>query len=439
MIIFPDIEIQDGHCVNRIRGKEQEPEKYDISPMDAAKQFVAAGAERLHVIDVESSLKSGGFNHDLICAIIDSVDVPVQVGGGIQTQSDVDWWFDHGAARVVLGTVAVKDRLLTMEVCNRYPGKIVISITGKDGHAMIDSWQTKTSFTPLELAKSFEESGAGAIIYADLDRFEGGQDVGLASTIEIGTELNIPLISTGTIYSLDDVSTLALLPNIEGVIIGRALFNGTVDLAKAIETARAARVAPELADDALERQALEVELQAARQDGRRQLLRVGRGQQEDHVRRRLLEGLEQRVEAVVREHVHLVDEVHLVTATGRRVLHVLEQLAGLLDLGARRGIDLDQVDEATRVEFLAAAALPARLGANARLAVECLGEDARDGGLADAARTREEVGVVQAALLERVDQRLDHVLLADQFGEAARAPLAGQDLVAHRGTPPRSE
>lgn len=249
MIIFPDIEIQDGHCVNRIRGKEQEPEKYDISPMDAAKQFVAAGAERLHVIDVESSLKSGGFNHDLICAIIDSVDVPVQVGGGIQTQSDVDWWFDHGAARVVLGTVAVKDRLLTMEVCNRYPGKIVISITGKDGHAMIDSWQTKTSFTPLELAKSFEESGAGAIIYADLDRFEGGQDVGLASTIEIGTELNIPLISTGTIYSLDDVSTLALLPNIEGVIIGRALFNGTVDLAKAIETARAARVAPELADE----------------------------------------------------------------------------------------------------------------------------------------------------------------------------------------------
>jgi phosphoribosylformimino-5-aminoimidazole carboxamide ribotide isomerase len=249
MIIFPDIEIQDGHCVNRIRGKEQEPEKYDISPMDAAKQFVAAGAERLHVIDVESSLKSGGFNHDLICDIIDSVDVPVQVGGGIQTQSGVDWWFDHGAARVVLGTVAVKDRLLTMEVCNRHPGKIIISITGKDGHAMIDSWQTKTSFTPLELAKSFEESGAGAIIYADLDRFEGGQEVGLASTIEIGTELNIPLISTGTVYSLDDVSTLALLPNIEGVIIGRALFNGTVDLAEAIETAKAARVAPELADE----------------------------------------------------------------------------------------------------------------------------------------------------------------------------------------------
>ena len=145
MIIFPDIEIQGGRCVNRIRGKEQEPEKYDISPMDAAQRFVAAGAERLHVIDVDSSLKFGRFNYELICDIIDSVDVPVQVGGGIHTRSDVDWWFDHGAARVVLGTVAVKDRLLTMDVCSRYPGKIVISITGKDGYAMIDSWQTKTS------------------------------------------------------------------------------------------------------------------------------------------------------------------------------------------------------------------------------------------------------------------------------------------------------
>lgn len=248
MIIFPDIEIQDGRCVNRIRGKEQEPEVYEISPMEAAQQFIAAGAERLHVIDVDSSLKFGRFNYELICEIIDAVEVPVQVGGGIHTQSDVDWWFEHGAARVVLGTAAVKDRLLTMDVCGHYPGKIVISITGKDGYAMIDGWRTKTSFTPLELAKSFEESGAGAIIYADLDRFEGGQDVGLASTIEIGTELNIPLISTGTVYSLDDVSTLALLPNIEGVIIGRALFNGTVELAEAIETARAARVAPELAD-----------------------------------------------------------------------------------------------------------------------------------------------------------------------------------------------
>ena len=254
MIIFPDIEIQSGQSVNRTRGKEKEPDVYDISPLEAAKKFVGAGAEWLHIIDIDGSLQHGHHpNAKLICEIIKSVDIPVQVGGGVRTQSDVEWWLDHGAARVVLGTVAVVDQLMTMEVCGRHPGKIVISITGKDGYAMIDGWRTRTSFTALDLAKSFEDSGAAAIIYTDLDRFEGGPEVGLASTIEIGTELEIPLISTGTVRTLDDVSALSLLPNIEGVIIGRAFFQGTVELADAIEVARTSRVAPELAHEGVAR------------------------------------------------------------------------------------------------------------------------------------------------------------------------------------------
>lgn len=247
MIIFPDIEIQNGQSVNRIRGQEKAPEVYDISPLEAAKNFAAAGAEWLHVIDVDASLQEGKNNFDLIRQIIESVDIPVQVGGGIRTYLDVEWWLDQAAARVVLGTAAVVDRHLIMDVCGRFPGQIVVSITGKDGYAMIDGWRTRTSFLPLDLAKTFETSGAAAIIYTDLDRFEGGSEMGLASTIEIGTQLEIPLISTGTVYSIDDVSALSLLPNIEGVIIGRALFQGTVDLADAIEVARASRVAPEIA------------------------------------------------------------------------------------------------------------------------------------------------------------------------------------------------
>jgi len=249
MIIFPDIEIQNGQSINRVRGKDNEPEVYEIQPLDAAKNFVDAGAKWLHVVDIDGSLQRERTNHELICEIIDAVDIPVQVGGGIRTQSDVDWWLERGAARVVLGTAAVLDRLFTMEVCSRHPGKIVISITGKDGYAMIDGWHTKTSFTTLALAKSFEDAGAAAIIYTDLDRFENGQDYGLASTIEIGTELSIPLISTGTVYGMDDVSTLALLPNIEGVIIGRALYQGKIDLAEAIKVARECWVAPEVAEE----------------------------------------------------------------------------------------------------------------------------------------------------------------------------------------------
>jgi phosphoribosylformimino-5-aminoimidazole carboxamide ribotide isomerase len=213
--------------------------------------FVEAGAEWLHVIDVDGSLQNPFHNSELICEIIDAVDIPVQVGGGIRTQSDVDWWMERGAARVVLGTAAVLDRLFVTEVCTHFPGKIVISITGKDGRAMIDGWRTKTSFTPLQLAKSFENTGAAAIIYTDLDRFENGPEVGLASTIEIGTQLTIPMISTGTVYTLDDVSTLALLPNIEGAIIGRALYEGNLKLADAIKIAHDSWVAPDLAEDGI--------------------------------------------------------------------------------------------------------------------------------------------------------------------------------------------
>lgn len=249
MIIFPDIEIQDGRTVNRIRGKEIEPEIYEISPLAAARRFVEAGAEWLHVIDVDGSLQNPSQNSKMISEIIDAVDIPVQVGGGIRTQNDVDWWMERGAARVVLGTAAVLDRLFVMEVCARFPGKIVISITGKDGFAMIDGWRTKTSFTPLQLAKLFENTGAAAIIYTDLDRFENGPEVGLASTIEIGTQLTIPMISTGTVYTLDDVSTLALLPNIEGAIIGRALYEGNLELADVIKISRDSWIAPELAED----------------------------------------------------------------------------------------------------------------------------------------------------------------------------------------------
>jgi phosphoribosylformimino-5-aminoimidazole carboxamide ribotide isomerase len=248
MIIFPDIEIQNGRSTNRIRGRDDDPEIYEIQPLDAAKDFVAAGAKWLHVMDIDGSLRREHTNHELIGEIIDAVDIPVQVGGGVHTASDVDWWLERGAARVVLGTAAILDRSFVMEVCTRHPGKIVISIVGKDGFAMVDSWRTKTSFTTLTLAKSFEDTGAAAIIYTDLDRFENGLDYDLAATIELGTELSIPLISTGTVYTLDDVSNLALLPNIEGTIIGRALFEGTVDLAEAIKIGIESRVAPELAE-----------------------------------------------------------------------------------------------------------------------------------------------------------------------------------------------
>ena len=189
-----------------------------------------------------------------------------------------------------------------------------------------------------------------------------------------------------------------------------------------------------LADDLLGRQALEVELDAAREHRHRQLLRIGRREQELDVRRRLLERLEERVERGLREHVHLVDEVHLVAATRRRVLRVVDQLAHVVDAGVARGVDFEQVDEAARVDLAARAALAARIRGRPVLAVQRLGEDARDRRLADAARAGEQERVMQPAGIERVRERAHDVLLADQLGEAARTPFARKGLIRHGGS-----
>ena len=187
----------------------------------------------------------------------------------------------------------------------------------------------------------------------------------------------------------------------------------------------------EVLDHADRRHVLERELQTARQDGDRQLLRVGGREQEFHVGRRLFQRLEQRIETVGRQHVHLIDEVHLVASLGRGVLDVVQKLTRVLDLGPRGGVDFDQVDEAPLVDLATGATHAAGSGADTLLAVQTLGENARQRRLADTASPGEQIGMVQAPLIEGIDQRTADMLLTDQFVKIARAPLARQYLIAH--------
>ena len=247
MIIYPDIEIQNGKSVNLPRGLREEPVTYQLSPRDAARQFQAAGAEWLHIVDLDGVFQGGRHNAGVMCQIIEEAKVPVQIAGGVRTESAVDWWFDHGAARVVLGTVAVKNRNLLRDVCARYPEQIVVSIDARGGYALIDGWRTRTSFSAIQLARNFEDVGAAAIIYTDIDRFENHPESSFAATTEIAAAIRIPVISTGTVDTLDDVSYLKYLPNISGVIVGRALFSEAVRLEDAISIGSGPSVDPSLA------------------------------------------------------------------------------------------------------------------------------------------------------------------------------------------------
>ncbi len=233
MIIYPDIEIRKGKCVSLRKGRFEDPLVYDIDPRTAAKNFESEGAEWLHVVDMDSVFNDGE-NREIVEGIVDDANIPVQVSGGIRTLAQINKWLELGAARVVLGTVAVTDRTLIHDACGLHPGKIAVSIDAKDGYVMIDGWRTKTAFTGLELAKNFEQSGVAAIIYTDIDLYQEAPESSMANTTEIATELDIPVISSGTIRSLDDVSRLHLLPNIHGAVTGWALFNNEIDLKSAI-------------------------------------------------------------------------------------------------------------------------------------------------------------------------------------------------------------
>ncbi len=238
MIIYPDIELQKGRCVSLIRGQMDEPIIYDVSPLDAAQDLVRQGAEWLHVVDLDAVGKIEQENSELICEIINNVHVPVQVAGGIRSMSAVDWWFSHGAARVVIGTAAVKDPGLVKEACTRYPKKIVISVDAKGGFVAVEGWRETTAYTPLVFARQFELYDLAAIIFTDIDRDHDVAESSLAMTTEMGSNLIVPIIASGTVKTLDDVSTLIYLPNIAGAIIGRALFEKAFSVADAISVAR---------------------------------------------------------------------------------------------------------------------------------------------------------------------------------------------------------
>ncbi|MGR3984655.1 MAG: 1-(5-phosphoribosyl)-5-[(5-phosphoribosylamino)methylideneamino] imidazole-4-carboxamide isomerase [Gammaproteobacteria bacterium] len=238
MIIYPDIELHNGRCVNLKHGSIEDPKVFDLSPREAAKEFEKSGAEWLHLIDLNGVFGEGDDNAGIIREIIRDAGIPVQVGGGIRASSVIDNWFKHGAERVVLGTAAVSDQRLVEEVCVNHPEKILISIDARDGKAVSHGWKHTSTFSALELAKRFERSGAAGIIYTDIDRYDELPESSMANTTQMAVALDCPVISSGTVRNLDDVSMLSQLPNIAGAVIGWALFARAITLEDALQLAR---------------------------------------------------------------------------------------------------------------------------------------------------------------------------------------------------------
>lgn len=237
MIIYPDIELHNGQCVNLKHGSIEDPKVFDITPEDAAKKFEQGGAQWLHLVDLDRVFEYHGENSEIMRSIIAKSNIPVQVGGGIRSMSSVDWWMDAGAQRVVLGAAAVVDQRLVEELCVKYPEKVLVSIDARGGNAVSHGWKNISTFSAIDLAKRYERSGIAGIIYTDIDRYDEIAESSMANTTQMGTELSCPVISSGTVRDLDDISILSNLPNIAGAVVGWALFNEKISIEDAVATA----------------------------------------------------------------------------------------------------------------------------------------------------------------------------------------------------------
>ncbi|SMF34519.1 1-(5-phosphoribosyl)-5-[(5-phosphoribosylamino)methylideneamino] imidazole-4-carboxamide isomerase [Xaviernesmea oryzae] len=240
MILFPAIDLKDGQCVRLKLGDMDQATVYNPDPAAQAKAFEDQGFEWLHVVDLNGAFAGESVNGAAVDAILKATKNPVQLGGGIRTLDHIENWLARGLARVILGTVAVRDPALVVEACRKFPGKVAVGIDAKGGKVAVEGWAEASELGVIELARKFEGAGISAIIYTDIDRDGILAGINWASTLELANAVSIPVIASGGLASLDDIRRM-LEPDaarLEGAISGRALYDGRIDPQEALALIR---------------------------------------------------------------------------------------------------------------------------------------------------------------------------------------------------------
>ena len=244
MLIIPEIQIQDGKVITRSASQGNDV-AHDILPMDILNKFVEASPKMIQIVDIDAARSKQTNNEALIKEMIASTDIPIQVSGGIRTLNQINDWFESGAARVVLGTVAITDAPLVIEAATRYPGGIIVHIASRNGYVVIDGWKTQTAFKPEDIFRELLVSGIAGVIHKATENMDGDFLEELALTEQLSHDVSIPVYSSGTVLTLDDISRLRYLPNINGAIISHALMTGDILLEDALQVAAQKDTSPE--------------------------------------------------------------------------------------------------------------------------------------------------------------------------------------------------
>jgi phosphoribosylformimino-5-aminoimidazole carboxamide ribotide isomerase len=236
MLLIPAIDLKDGKCVRLRQGRMDDDTVFADDPLDMAKRWVEAGARRLHLVDLNGAFAGQPVNADVIRRIAQAYpDVPIQVGGGIRDEDTVQKYLDMGVEYVIIGTKAVSAPHFINDLCLEFPGHIIVGLDARDGKVAIDGWSKLSNHDVVDLARRFERDGVAAIVYTDISRDGMMQGLNLEATVTLASNISIPVIASGGISSLDDIQALQAVADegIMGVIIGRALYEGSVDLVAA--------------------------------------------------------------------------------------------------------------------------------------------------------------------------------------------------------------
>ncbi|HSH29326.1 MAG TPA: 1-(5-phosphoribosyl)-5-[(5-phosphoribosylamino)methylideneamino]imidazole-4-carboxamide isomerase [Thiohalobacter sp.] len=238
MLLIPAIDLKDGQCVRLRQGRMEDATVFSEDPVEVAQRWVDAGARRLHLVDLNGAFAGQPVNAGVIRRIAERFpEVPIQVGGGIRDEDTVQTYLDAGVQYVIIGTRAVSTPHFINDLCMEFPGHIIVGLDARDGKVAIDGWSKLSNHDVIDMAQRFERDGVEAIVYTDISRDGMMEGVNIDATIKLAQSITIPVIASGGVTNLDDIQRLCAVAEegIMGAIIGRALYEGTLDLTEAQE------------------------------------------------------------------------------------------------------------------------------------------------------------------------------------------------------------
>ena len=235
MKIFPAIDIKDKKCVRLIKGDFNNKTEYETSPVDQAEKYKEHGFKNLHIVDLDGALTGKTVNLDIIQQIVHNFDLNIEVGGGIRTIDSIQKYIDIGVEKVILGSAAIKDKNFLKEACQKFPNKIALGLDAKDGYLSVSGWKENSNQLTLDFLKEVNDFGVSRLIYTDINRDGMKQSPNFEETINVANVSNCPVIISGGVSSIDDIKNAKGLKNIEGIIVGKAIYDGDISLDELIK------------------------------------------------------------------------------------------------------------------------------------------------------------------------------------------------------------